>query len=65
MVGLPKSIRALYVDQLDAGSGVGSVLEAVMAADRDVLRWRQQAAALQVGALGCHFACADQETTAK
>ena len=51
MVGFPKNIRALYVDQLDASSDVGNVLEAVLAADRDVLRWRQQAAALQVGLL--------------
>ena len=48
VVGFPKSIRALYVDQLEGGSEQGSVLEAVMAADRDVLRWRQQAALLQV-----------------
>ena len=48
MVGFPKNIRALYVDQLEGGSEQGSVLEVVMAADRDVVRWRQQAALLQV-----------------
>jgi hypothetical protein len=47
VVGFPKNLRALYVDQLEGGTEQGSVLETVMAADRDVVRWRQQAALLQ------------------
>lgn len=47
VVGFPKNLRALYVDQLEDCAEQGSVLEIVMAADRDVVRWRQQAVLLQ------------------
>lgn len=50
VVGFPKNIRALYVDQLEGGSEQGSVLQTIMAAEKDVVRWRQQAALLQVPA---------------
>ena len=49
MVGFPRNLRALYVDQLDGASEAACVLEIVMAADADVLRWRQQSVLLQVG----------------
>lgn len=49
MVGFPKTIHALYVEQLEGTDGNMSVLNTVMQADKEVLVWRQQASLLQAG----------------
>ena len=48
MVGFPRNLHALYVEQLEGTDGALSVLDTVMQADREVQTWRQQAALLQV-----------------
>ncbi len=48
MVGFPRTIRALYVDQLEVSEECSSVLEVVMSADKEVVLWRRQAQQLQV-----------------
>ena len=48
VVGFPKNLHALYVQQLEGTDGAMSVLDTVMQADKEVLAWRQHAALLQV-----------------
>lgn len=48
VVGFPRNLRALYVDQLEVAEKHRTVLEVVMSADKDVLTWRRQAQQLQV-----------------
>lgn len=47
MVGFPKNLRALYVEQLEGTNADLSVLDTVMQADKEVLTWRHQASLLQ------------------
>ena len=48
MVGFPRNLHALYVEQLEGTNAALSVLDTVMQADKEVQTWRQQAALLQV-----------------
>jgi hypothetical protein len=48
VVGFPRNIRALYVDQLEVSEERSSVLEVVTSADKEVVLWRRQAQLLQV-----------------
>ena len=48
MVGFPKNLHALYVEQLEGTNGAMSVINTVMQADKEVLAWRQKASLLQV-----------------
>ena len=48
VVGFPKNLHALYVQQLEGTDGAMSVFNTVMQADKEVLAWRQHAALLQV-----------------
>ena len=48
VVGFPKNLHALYVQQLEGTDGAMSVFDTVMQADKEVLAWRQHAALLQV-----------------
>ena len=47
MVGFPKNLHALYVEQLEGTDADLSVLDTVMQADKEVLTWRHQASLLQ------------------
>ena len=53
VVGFPKNIRALYVDQLEGVDDHSTVLEVVMSADKEVITWRQQAQLLEVRGPPC------------
>jgi len=48
VVGFPRNLHALYVEQLEGTDGNMSVINTIMQADKEVLVWRQQAALLQV-----------------
>ncbi len=48
VVGFPKNLHALYVEQLEGTDGAMSVINTVMQADKEVLSWRQKASLLQV-----------------
>ncbi len=48
VVGFPKNLHALYVEQLEGTDGAMSVLNTVMQADKEALSWRQHASQLQV-----------------
>lgn len=47
VVGFPKNLHALYVEQLEGMDADLSVLDTVMQADKEVLTWRHQASLLQ------------------
>lgn len=47
VVGFPKNMHALFVEQLESTDVKLSTLETVMQADKDVLTWRQHSMLLQ------------------
>lgn len=47
-MGFPSNLHVLYVDQLKATTSETSVVETVMDANKDVIKWRRQSALLQV-----------------
>jgi len=48
VVGFPRNLHGLYVEQLEGTDGNMSVINTIMRADKEVLVWRQQASLLQV-----------------
>lgn len=48
VVGFPKNLHTLYVEQLEGTDAAMSVLNTVTQADKEMLSWRQKASLLQV-----------------